>query len=115
MRHFFKSFVDAGRGIFYVFREERNFALECIMALLAVFFGYLLSISPLEYIFIILVSGMVLGSEILNTILEEVCDEIEPHHHPVIGKIKDMMAAVVLLNSFVALIIGLIIFLPRLF
>ncbi len=113
--HFLKSFSYAFKGLRYVFREELNFSLQSIASLLVITAGWYFGISHTEWFFVILSIILVLGSEILNTILEDICDELEPNHHPVIGKAKDMMAALVLLNSSAALAIGLMIFLPRLF
>jgi diacylglycerol kinase len=71
-------------------------------------------ISELEWLAIILVSGLVLTAEVLNTALEELCDMLRDTHDPHVGKIKDLAAGAVLLASATALIVGLIIFLPKL-
>jgi len=115
LQRFVKSFVYAFSGLRYVFREEENFYIQTILGGLVVGAGIIFEITQVQWLFLILAIGLVLGSEILNTILEDVCNEIHPDHHPMIGKIKDMMAAFVLLNSIIALAIGLTIFLPLIF
>jgi diacylglycerol kinase len=69
-----------------------------------------MSFSFVESGFVVVAITLVLGSEILNTILEDTANELEPNHHSFIGKIKDMMAAVVLINSLAALVIGALVF-----
>lgn len=112
---FIQSFQYALQGVRYLFREEENFYIQSFCAALAIAAGWILEISRDDWLFVGLAITLVLGSEILNTILEDISDEIEPNHRPVIGKIKDMMAAFVLLNSLTALLIACLVFLPRLF
>jgi undecaprenol kinase/diacylglycerol kinase (ATP) len=110
-----KSFQYALQGFHYLFKEEENFYLHCLATITVIGAGVILEISRNDWLFVIFAVTLVLGSEILNTILEDICDEIEPQHHPVVGKIKDMMAAFVLLSSLAALLIGFFIFLPLIF
>lgn len=115
LSHFLQSFRYALKGLRYVFKEEANFSIQSLATILVIIAGWYFDVSSTEWLFLILAIALVLGSEILNTILEDICDELEPNYHPVVGKAKDMMAALVLLNASVALVIGLTIFLPRLF
>ena len=108
-----ESFRHAFRGIARVVKEEHNFRIHLVIAFLAIAAGFLLNISPAEWLIIILISGLVLVSEILNSAIEQVCDIIIPGEDPRIKNIKDIMAAAVLISSILAVIIGLIIFLPR--
>ena len=47
----------------------------------------------------------------MNTVVEDLCDIVEPNQNPLIGKVKDMMAGYVLVSSVVSVIVGLFIFL----
>ena len=60
-----------------------------------------------------MISALVLSAEAMNTAVEFVVDLVSPHYHPLAGKAKDVAAAAVLLAAFGAVIIGLIIFLPK--
>ena len=55
---------------------------------------------------------VVLIMELINTIMERVVDILKPRVHPYVRLIKDLMAASVLLASILAVIVGLIIFIP---
>ncbi len=54
----------------------------------------------------------VLIMELINTVFERIADVIKPRIHPYVRLIKDVMAAVVLISSLVAVAVGIIIFLP---
>ena len=109
-----KSFRYAWQGFRYVFKEEDNFYFQSLGAVIAIGAGWLLEISRLDWLFVVMAITLVLGSEILNTILEDICNEIEPNHHPIVGRVKDMMASFVLLSSVAALVIGCLVFIPYL-
>jgi diacylglycerol kinase len=96
----------AVRGLRTVWREESNFRIHCGVAVAvlggAVMFGF--SFTEISVLFFAIL--LVLGSEILNTVVEDAYDALHPDHHRVVGKIKDMMAGLVLLNAMGAAAIG---------
>ena len=56
--------------------------------------------------------GSVLAAEAINTAIEKLADFISPSHQVLIGKAKDLAAAVLILSTC-AFIIGGIIFIPK--
>ncbi|MBI2610347.1 diacylglycerol kinase family protein [Candidatus Kaiserbacteria bacterium] len=102
-------------GIQIAWREEFSFKLQIAVAILVLFLGWFLAISPIEWALVILIIGFVLAAEAFNTALEEFCDMVKGDPDPHIRKIKDLAAAAVLIASAAAFIIGTIIFVPRLF
>ena len=76
---------------------------------------YVYDLSRLESVALILVIISVLILEALNTIFEHLSDILKPRLHDYIKIIKDIMAAVVLMASIGAIIIGLMIFWPHIF
>lgn len=110
MRRTIHSFSHALRGFVYVWREERNFKFHTLAAALLIACIFWFEFTLTEGCFILLAIMLVLASEILNTVVEDTLDEIHPQHHKVVGKLKDMMAAIVLVNSVGAGIIGLLVF-----
>jgi diacylglycerol kinase len=85
-----------------------------IAALAAVGLLLLLDVPAFEAIVVLLLIAMVLVLELINSIFERLVDTFKPRIHPVVGEIKDIMAATVLLASVTAAAIGLVIFLPKL-
>lgn len=118
MTNFVKSFTWAWNGIRTVWREEVNFRIETSIAILMVVLGAYFHFLVLEWMIIIACIGAVLGAEILNTAVEDLCNKVEPNTDPAIGKIKDMMGGLVLVVSMAAGVIGLLVlsdYLPYLF
>jgi len=112
IKEFLKSFQFALRGLKYAIKNEKNFQNELVVALLAVCAMFYFRVSRPEIIVISTMIIAVLVMEMLNTIVERIIDILKPGIHPYARLIKDLMAASVLLISILALIIGLIIFIP---
>ena len=111
MNRVLKSFGWAINGLKTVWREERNFKIEVIIAILVVISAYIADFAEWQWILLILIIGWVLMSEIVNTAVEDVCNKIEPNQDPVIGKVKDIMAGYVLISSISAFLAGFLLFL----
>ena len=109
----FRSFRFAGQGIRALARYEHNFRIHICAALIALCLGFLLNISTVEWCLIIFAIAMVLGAEALNTALEVICDKITTERDPLVGRAKDVSAAGVLFVAISALIVGILIFLPK--
>ncbi len=105
-----KSLKDALSGLKTVWAEEHNFRIEVVAAIAVVFSIFYFNFSYIESAFSILAIIIVIAAEIVNTVIEDLCDRIEPNHDETIGKIKDTMAAFVLVSVTGAIIIGIIIF-----
>lgn len=115
MRLLFKSFRYALKGIAYTFRNERNFQIECGAALLVFMLSLWLPLTSAEQAILLVTVMIVLGMELANTSLERVMDILKPRVHPYARVVKDAMAGAVLIVSFGALLIGLVIFIPYFF
>jgi diacylglycerol kinase (ATP) len=105
-------FRYAFRGV-ALLRYERNARVHAVIGVCTLIAGFLLNISPLEWIVIILVIGTVLAAETFNTSIEKLSDVVSPEYSESIRHIKDLSAGAVLLTAISAAIIGLIIFLPK--
>jgi diacylglycerol kinase len=114
-KRLFKSFNYAFRGLVKTFREEQNLRIQIFVAFLAILLGWYLEINKIEWCVIILAIGMVLLAEIINTAVEFVTDVLKPRIDDYVKVIKDIMAAAVMTSSIIAVIVGLIIFVPYLF
>jgi len=108
-----RSFGYAFNGLKILIREEHNARIHLITAVVAITAGFCLHISALEWIAIVFAIGFVITLEIINSAIENIADFVSPEKHDTIKKIKDLAAAGVLISSITALIIGLIVFLPK--
>ena len=108
-----KSFPHAFNGLKIALKEEHNARIHLVAALLVVVFAVFFDINCYEWIAVIFAIGFVFAMELLNSALENMADFISLEKHDSIRKIKDLSAAAVLVSAFAALLIGLIIFLPK--
>ena len=108
-----KSFGHAFDGIFAGL-EERNMKIHCTMAVLVVFFGLVLHISVTEWCICLVLFGLIMGLELVNTALEAVVDLVTKEYQPLAKRAKDTAAGAVLIAAIMAAAAGLIIFIPRL-
>ena len=108
-----KGFRYAFDGLKTLWREEHNFHIHILAAVIVIFLGIIFQISKFEWIAAILAIGVVFIAEIINTSIENLADFVHPEKHLHIKKIKDLAAAAVLISAFSALIIGMLIFLPK--
>ena len=115
LRRKFDSVGYALRGLKVAYAEESNFQIQIVLAVLALLFGAYFNLSVIEWLFILCSTGLVLTAELINTALEELCDMLKVTHDPHVAKIKDIAAGAVLVASSTALLIGLVIFLPKFF
>lgn len=110
-----QKFLNAFRGMYVIYKTTRHLFIHIISAVLVVFLGFNFKISPFEWISLIFAIGFVLVSEAFNTAIEIDIDLTSPEYHPFARDTKDVAAAAVLLSVFVAILVGLIIFLPKIF
>ncbi|MFT3748720.1 MAG: diacylglycerol kinase family protein [Agriterribacter sp.] len=110
-----KAFTYASRGVYTFFSNDPNGKLELCFAAIAIATGFILHITNTEWIAVLLCIAMVITLEMINTSIEKLCDMIEPGFHATIKIIKDIAAGAVLVSAVVSLIIGVIIFLPKIF
>ena len=108
-----KSFQYAFNGLKILFREEHNSIIHLIAAVTAIIFAIIFDLNTYEWIAIILSIGLVITTEIINTVIENIADFISPDKNEKIKIIKDLSAAAVLISAGTALLIGLIVFIPK--
>ena len=107
------SFKYAIRGMVLLVTTEHSIMVQVFIGVCVSILGWALDISGLEWILQILAIGMVLVAESLNTAIEKLCDFYHPEFHKKIGFIKDISAGAVTFAALTAIIIGLIIYLPK--
>ena len=108
------SFRYAYHGLVAFFRTEHNAWIHGGLTIAALLLSICLHISKTEWIIIVLTITSVWITEIMNTAIEKTMDFISTEKHPQIKLVKDLAAAAVLVSAVAALVIGTIIFLPKL-
>lgn len=110
---FTRSFVVAVAGIIVFFRTERSAKIQLAVSVVVILAAIALRITLIEWFFVLGAIVIVWVTEMLNTAIEKVCNLITVDYDPTIKVVKDMCAGAVLIASIGAVIIGFIIFLPR--
>lgn len=107
------GFLHAFAGLIGVWKSEWNFRFHSFAALLVIIVGFMLSLTIMEWVLISFAVGLVLISELINTAIEKTIDYLKPEYHPSARFIKDAAAGAVLVSAIVAVVVGLLIFLPK--
>jgi undecaprenol kinase/diacylglycerol kinase (ATP) len=96
------------------FSKQRNAKIQTVMGITAITLGFIVSISPYQWLLVLFCIGLVISLEMINSAIEIFCDMVTTDFHPKIKIIKDVAAGAVLVASIASLVIGLIIFIPAL-
>lgn len=110
-----KSVGFALNGAWKLLKSEASIQIQFVMAVLVCFAGWHYDISRIEWICQLLAIGLVMGLEGINTAIEALSDYVQPERDSRIGHLKDISAGAVLFGAVAAGIVGLIIYLPRIF
>lgn len=110
-----KSVGYAFKGMLILLKTEASIKIQFVIAIIVTIAGIYLDISSTEWIMQCFAIGLVMSIEGINTTVEAIADFIHPEHHEKIGFIKDIAAGSVFIASIAASIIGLIIYIPKLF
>jgi diacylglycerol kinase len=108
------SFGYAFAGLAYCFRTQRNFRIHIALAIAATLLGLLLGLTWAEWAVLTTTMVLVLSAEMVNTMIESLVDLVTVEYHPLAKIAKDVAAGVVLLTAIGAVVVGLVIFGPRL-
>ena len=97
MLHKIRIFLS---GLKFAVRHDRSVALQMIMSLIVLAISFWLR-EWFDFVFILVITGYMLITEIFNSAIEAICDYVQPEHDPRIGAIKDVAAAAVGLSVII--------------
>lgn len=109
-----KSFRYAFDGIRAALKKEPNLRIHIIIGALALLLGIYLGLSKVEWLILTFTIFYVITLELINTIIESLVDLVSPEMKTQAKTAKDISAAVVLTSSILAIIVGAVLFLPKL-
>lgn len=113
-KQFVNSLSHAFEGFRYLYQTQNNFRIHLIITIAIIVLSVIMRISLIEWGLIILTMALVWITESFNTVYERLFDLIDPTINPIIKIGKDVSAAAVLISAIVSIIIGILIFVPRL-
>ncbi len=108
-----ESFKFAFEGLFFSLRNVRNFKIHLFFTTLVIIGGFYFRISIFEWLICLIFIALVISLELVNTAIEETVNLAMPNIHPVAKIAKDVAASSVLISAMISIIVGFIIFLPK--
>ena len=112
--NFLSSFKNAISGIRHTYKNERNILIQSIFAVIAITCGIFFKISLIEWMILAIVIFIVLICELFNTAIEDLSDAVDENYNEKIKMVKDVAAGAVTLSSLLSVIVGIMMFLPKL-
>ena len=112
-QNFLSALKNALEGLAMFFRKEKNGQIQISIAVVVVIASAYFNINSAEWIAILGCIALVLSLEMLNSAIEKLADMVEPNYHLTIKAIKDISAGAVLWSTILSVIIGAIVFIPK--
>lgn len=109
-----RPFRHAFRGLRRMIACQHNAWIHAVATIAVAAAGFVVRLAGAEWCWIILAIASVWTAEALNTAFEFLADVASPKFHPLVRDAKDVAAGAVLGTAATAVIIGLIVFGPRL-
>lgn len=110
---FYRTFCYALEGIQTALCKERNMRIHMAAMILVVFAGTVLDLSAVEWCICLILFGLVIALELMNTAVEAVVDLVTEERKPLAKIAKDTAAGAVLTAALMSAVIGCIIFIPK--
>jgi len=110
MKRLLRSFSYAFKGIGYVISTQQSMRIHLVCAALAIVAGFVVQLEPLEWAVILILIGLVLALECINTALETVVDRYSTEVNPLSRIAKDTAAGAVLIIAIISVVVGIIIY-----
>jgi diacylglycerol kinase len=114
MNAFLKRLQYALAGWCVFFARETNGQIQLVIAIIVIATGFLLQLQPWEWVAVLLCIGAVLGLEMVNTAIEKLADHLHPGRHEQVSIVKDVAAGAVLWAAAISVVVGVIVFGPKL-
>ncbi len=113
IKKFLNSFTYPIKGLRYAYKNEQNLVVDVGIAVIVLILGFIFRVTKVEWAILFLTIGLVISCELINTAIEAVVDLVTQDYHPLAKVAKDTAAAAVFVFAIIAVIVGLIIFLPK--
>ncbi len=108
------SFAFALRGIAISIKSQRNFRADLLIGILVMILAFYFKLQSIEIALLVLTIGFMLFAELINTVVEFTVDAYFGNKYSILAKMaKDISAGAVLISATTAVIVGLILFLPK--
>lgn len=107
------SFKYGFTGIADAALKERNMQIHIVLSFFVIAAGFALKISKFEWIAVLIAIGGMISLELMNSAVERTVDLYTKEFHPLAKQAKDIAAGAVLFFAIISVMIGMIIFAPK--
>ncbi|MFI3300502.1 MAG: diacylglycerol kinase family protein [Candidatus Gastranaerophilales bacterium] len=108
---FFNTFKNARKGLRLVLKSEMNIRVHFVIAVIVLALALLLQFDAVKFCILLLTIGFVMVTEMLNSAIEFGLDAVfRNKYSKLVGMAKDISAGAVMFATFLAIIIGVILF-----
>ena len=110
-----KKFKYAFRGLYVAIKEEKSLIIDLVFSVIVLIIAVIINnyMELVDWILLVIVICLVIGMELINTAIENLVDTISFKYNIDASKIKDTAAATALIFSLMAVVVGLLIFVPK--
>jgi undecaprenol kinase len=108
-----ETFKFALEGIRVSILNEKNIRFHLFFSVIVIVFAIIFNLTQIEWMFILFAIVGMIVVEMINTAIERVVDLVTDQYHPLAGQAKDIAAGAVLIYAILSVIIGMIIFIPK--
>lgn len=112
-KRFINSFKYSFEGLVYAYRNEQSLFIHVCMTILVIILGLLLKLERYEWLFLFIIIGLILSTELMNTAIETTIDLMCKEFNIKAKIAKDTASASVFVLAIIAVIGGIYIFLPK--
>lgn len=112
-KNFFNALKNALNGMCYTIKNENNIKIQLVIAIVVIIMSIIFKISIIEACIIIITIFFVLFAEFVNTAIEATVDLYTEEYNEKAKIAKDVAAAGVTLSAISSVIVGVLIFLPK--
>lgn len=113
MHRVIAKFTHAIEGILHAIKTDMGVVIQVFFAVITLSISFFLNLTLIEWIIILLCIMLVLGAELFNTAIENICDLLQDKEDQKIKAIKDISAGAVLMFALGALIVMSLILLNK--
>ncbi|MEZ4676053.1 MAG: diacylglycerol kinase family protein [Caldilineaceae bacterium] len=108
------SLRAAVAGARYTIATQPNAWIELAAVVVVSIGGLWLGLARWEWVVLVLIFGLILALEAVNTAVEAVVDLVAPDYHPLAKIAKDAAAGALVFAVLTSIVVAMVIFFPRL-
>lgn len=112
---FRKSLGYALQGVFWGLKYNQNLRFHFFAAIVVIILSIIFKINPFEMGVLGVMILVVIVSEMMNTVIEEMVDLITTEHRQQAKIAKDVAAGMVLVSALGSIIVGILVFGPHIY